>query len=236
MVKAINVTGVISSARKGSFSAALVRAALEGAENAGAEVTAIELPGRNIGFCEGCLQCLKAGRCFKTDDFEEVKKQMIRADGIIWGSPVYAAAPNAIMKNLIDRFGMLEVFTSSLGGKYMAGIAAANSSGTARKVARSLSRFGMGGTFSRSFASGYLGEGTRGGRKINDAVLQKAHALGRQLVGDIKAGRRYVLQGLPARIINSLLMKPVFAKYILGNREGDAKTLFESLKARGLMT
>lgn len=236
MEKTINVTGVISSAREGSFSAALVRAALEGAKDAGAKVLAIELPGKNIGFCEGCLKCLKAGRCFKADDFEAVKKQMVVADGIIWGSPVYAAAPNAIMKNLIDRFGMLEVSTSSLGGKYMAGIAAANSAGTARKVAKSLSRFGVSGTFARSFASGYIGEGTRGGRQIDDAALQKARALGRKLVGDIKAGRRYVLQGLPGRIINSLLMKPAFTKYILGNREGDAKTLFESLKARGLLT
>jgi multimeric flavodoxin WrbA len=149
MDKTINVTGVISSAREGSFSAALVRAALEGAQAAGAQVTVIELPKKNIAFCEGCLKCLKAGRCFKADDFETIKKQMVGADGIIWGSPVYAAAPNAIMKNLIDRFGMLEVSTSSMGGKYMAGIAAANSAGAAKKIAKSLSRFGIGGTFEK---------------------------------------------------------------------------------------
>ncbi len=235
MERTINVTGVISSAREGSFSAALVRAALEGAKAAGAEVTVIELPKKNIGFCEGCLKCMKAGKCYKNDDFEAIKKMMTKAEGIIWGTPVYAAAPNAIMKNLIDRFGMLEVSTSSLGGKYMAGIAAANSAGTARKVAKSLSRFGVNGTFARSFASGFLGESTRGGRKVDMAVLEKAKALGARLVSDIKAKRKHALQGLSGRIMSSLLMKPAFAKYILENREGDAKALFESLKARGLL-
>lgn len=235
MDKTINVTGVISSAREGSFSAALVRAALEGAKAAGAQVTVIDLPKKNIGFCEGCLKCLKAGKCFKSDDFEAVKKQITGADGIIWGSPVYAAAPNAIMKNLIDRFGMLEVSTSQLGGKYMAGIAAANSAGAARKAAKSLSRFGLSGTFARSFSSGYMGESTRGGRQADEAVLQKARALGSKLVSDIKTGRRYALQGLLGRMISSVLMKPAFRKYILENREGDAKALFESLKTRGLL-
>lgn len=235
MESGFKVVGVISSARDASFSAGMVKAALEGAKAAGATVDIIELPKKSIGFCTGCLKCLKAGECWKDDDFKTVKRQLTEAQGIIWGAPVYGGAPNAIMKNLIDRLGMLEVTTSSLGKKYMAGIAAAKSAGTARRVARELSRFGIGGTFARSYSSGYLGEGFSKGRELDERAIKNAQKLGAALAGDIKNRRRYAMQGLLKRITSGLILKPAFTRYILGNREGDAKALYESLKARGLL-
>ncbi len=231
----VKVAGIISSAREGSHSAAMVRAALEGAAATGAKTELILLPEQRIGFCTGCLKCMRAGRCWQNDDFEAVKRVMCEADGIIWGSPVYAAAPNAIMKNLIDRLGMLEVCTSSLGGKYMAGIAAAKSPGTAKKVARSLARFGSSGTFARSFASGTLGEGFSRGRTMDESALNKARRLGAKIVGDISRSRRYPLQNLPQRLITGLFMRPAFSRYILENREGDARVLYDCLHDRGLL-
>lgn len=237
MEKGFIVVGVISSAREGSNSAAMVREALKGAAELGAKTEEIYLPGLKIEFCRGCLTCMRRGRCFMDDDFQTVRERLYKAGGIIWGSPTYAGAPNAIMKNVIDRLGMYEVSTSSLGGKYMAGISSANSGGTAKKVAKGLSRFGSGGTFLRSYSSGFLGEGFSGGRKAaeDEKTLLRARRLGEKLAQDIKTGRKYALQSIFARVISSLIMRPAFRRYISSNREGDAKMLYTSLNERGLI-
>lgn len=231
------VVGVISSPRTGGNTAVMVREALKGAEEEGAVVKEVFLPGIKMEFCQGCLTCMKTGKCRLDDGFNELRDTLNRADGIIWGSPTYAANVNAIMKNLIDRLGMFEVSTSSLGGKYMAGISAANSAGAAKKIASSLARFGSGGTFLRSYNSGRLGAGFSGGRKAegDKAVLDKAGKLGRKVARDIKNGEKYIFQSIPGRILSGLFMRPAFSKYIRENKEGDAKVLYESLKARNLI-
>ena len=236
-MKSFLVVGVISSAKEGSNSAAMIRAALKGAEETGATVRELYLPGLKMGFCTGCLSCMKEGRCFQKDDFHQAREVLYKADGIIWGSPTYAASTNAIMKNLIDRLGMFEVTTSSLGGKYMAGISAASSAGAAKKVAKSLAKFGSNGTFMRSFSSGSLGEGFKNGRTAasDELVIEKARKLGKKVADDIKKGRKYPLQNLFGRLIGTLLLKPVFSNYILKNKDGDTKEIYTSLRHRNLI-
>lgn len=237
MKKAITVVGVISSAHEDSNSAAMVREALKGAAEAGAAVREIYLPDYSLEFCTGCAHCMRAGRCRFDDDFAGIRAALIAADGIIWGSPTYGGAPNAIMKNLIDRLGLYEIATSSLGGRYMAGIASANAAGAAKKVAKGLACFGVAGTFMRSYASGWLGAGFRGGKKASEdgAVLHKARRLGAKVVEDIRSGRKYPLQGALVRLMSGLVMKPLFAKYISEHRDGDTRIVYADLKARGLI-
>jgi multimeric flavodoxin WrbA len=231
------VTGIISSAREGSNSAVLVREALKGAAEEGMTVREIYLPGYNLNYCTGCLFCIKNGKCRMDDGFNELRDLLYEADGIIWGSPTYAGSTNAIMKNFIDRLGMYEAMTSSLGGKYMAGIASASSAGAAKKVAKYLSRFGIGGTFMRSYCVGFLGAGFKGGRQaLNDEeLLAKARKLGAALSRAIKAEKRYPVHGLLKRVLNALLMRPLFSSYIRNNRDGDTKALYESLRRRNLL-
>lgn len=231
------VIGIISSAREGSNSAVLVREALKGAAEKGMDTREIYLPEYDLDYCTGCLSCMKSGKCRLSDGFNELREQLYEADGIIWGSPTYAGAPNAIMKNFIDRLGMYEMSTSSLGGKYMAGIASASSDGAAKKVAKSLSRFGVGGTFMRSYSVGCLGVGFRGGRRAekDETLLARARRLGAKVADDIKTAKRYPLQGLSKRILNALLMKPTFGTYIKNNKDGETKVLYESLHQRNLL-
>lgn len=231
------IVGVLSSAREGSNSAVLVREALKGAAEKGAEAQELFLPSYNLGFCTGCLTCMKTGKCRMSDGFNELRERLYEADGIIWGAPTYAAAPNAIMKNFIDRLGMFEMSTSSLGGAYMAGISSASSAGAARKVARDLARFGIGGTFRRSYSVGFLGAGFQGGRTAKDdrTLLARARKLGSKLAESIRISRSYPLQGLPMRILNALVLRPVFSDYIRKNRDGDARLLYECLHSRDLI-
>ena len=231
------VIGVISSARDGSNSAVLVREALKSAKEMGAETEEIFLPYYQLYYCHGCLSCMKKGACRHADGFNGLRDRLYNADGIIWGSPTYARTVNAIMKNFIDRIGMFEMATSSLGGKHMAGISSASSQGAAKKVAKELSRFGIGGTFLRSYSVGYLGAGFRGGRKAAEdkALLMKARKLGAKVFTSIVTNKCYPLQGLPVRFMNTLLMRPVFRAYVQRNKDGEAKVLYENLRRRQLL-
>ncbi len=103
MKKQALVIGIISSAHEGSNSAVLVREALKGAEKMGMKIEEIYLPEFDLDFCTGCLTCMKTGKCRMADGFNELRDKLYEADGIIWGSPTYGGAPNAIMKNFIDR-------------------------------------------------------------------------------------------------------------------------------------
>ncbi len=231
------VVGVISSPRREGNTAVMVREALKGAKEEGAIVEEVFLADMEMEFCRGCLTCLKNGECCISDDFNALRGLLYNADAIILGSPTYGANVNAIMKNLMDRLGMYEAATSSLGGKYIAGISAANSAAAAKKTARTLSHFGNTGTFSRTYTSGFLGAGFSGGRQAGkeQEILHKARLLGKKIACDIKEGRKYPFQSIPGRIISSMFMRPAFSKYIIENKEADTKILYSSLKNRSLL-
>lgn len=67
----IQIVGVMSSARLDGNTALLVRAALRGAEEAGASITEIVLPKYRLGFCQGCLRCMAEGGCPAQLDHQE---------------------------------------------------------------------------------------------------------------------------------------------------------------------
>lgn len=231
------IIGIISSAREGSNSAVLVREALRGAAEKGMATGEIYLPGYDLQFCTGCLACMRTGTCCKEDGFNELRDMLYQADGIIWGSPTYGGSHNAIMKNFFDRLGLYEVTTSSLGGKYMAGIASGSAAGAAKKVAKGLSRFGIGGTFMRSYCVGFLGAGFKGGRQAekDEALLEKSRKLGTRVSEAIRHEKKYPVQGLLTRMLNSLLMRPIFRSYITKNKDGETRILYESLRRRHLL-
>ncbi|HYE11532.1 MAG TPA: flavodoxin family protein [Patescibacteria group bacterium] len=238
MEKQFTVVGVISSPQPKGNTAVMVREALKGAKEKGAIVEEVFLTDMKMKFCKGCLTCLKNGKCCIEDSFNELRDHLYNAEGIILGSPTYGANVNAIMKNLIDRLGMYEVATSSLGGKYIAGISAANSTAAAKKTARTLSHLGNTGTFSRSYTSGFLGAGFSGRNQASTEkeILSKARLLGKKVAGDIKEGRKHSFQNISGRVISGLFMKPAFSKYIIENKEADTKVIYSSLKERNLIT
>jgi multimeric flavodoxin WrbA len=233
----IEVVGVMSSARLNGNTAILVREALKGAEEEGALITEVALPKYQLGFCRGCLRCMVDGRCVIDDDFEAVKVLLQGADGIILSSPTYGGAPCATLKNLFDRLGLFERFTSAtFGGKYVAGISTARSAGAARKVAKGLAGYLTNGVFERGYSTGFLGASSGANGVEHDAeALKKAHALGRKLARDIRSGRRYPLQNLGGRLLNRLILKPSYSKAILDYREGAVKGVYENLMQRGVL-
>lgn len=171
------------------------------------------------------------------DDFEQVKALLQTANGIILSSPTYGAAPCARMKNLLDRFGLFERFTSAtFGGKYIVGISTARSAGDAKKVAKGLALQMTSMVFDRAYMTGFLGASSgANGVENNLAALRKAHALGKKLVQDIRSGRQYPLQNPVSQLMNYFILKPSYTKAILDYREGQVKGVYENLRQRGIL-
>jgi multimeric flavodoxin WrbA len=239
MNKNIKVIGIISSSKINGNTSTLVRKALEGAKSEGASVEEISLSKYKLGFCSGCLRCCIDGKCSIDDNFEEIRKKIYEADGIILGSPTYAGDYNAIMKNLFERLGPYTLYASLLGGKYGAGISTAYGNGS-KKVAKKLTSVFKFTIFNRCYISGSLGAKTiyNGAEKNvseNRDALDKAYNLGRKIANDINSEKKYRLQNLFMRMVITLYLKNQFKKYITKNKDHKEKATYISLNERGLI-
>ncbi len=92
-----------ASPRKNGNSSALADAFLRGAAEAGNETEKIELSGKQIGFCRGCLACHDTSRCVIRDDADEIAQKMRRADVIAFATPVYYYCVSGQLKTMLDR-------------------------------------------------------------------------------------------------------------------------------------
>ncbi len=106
----MKVTAFNGSARKNGNTAILIRYVFEELEKEGIETELVQLAGKSIHGCIGCMKCFKNKNqvCSFDDDFiNECIGKMIDADAIILGSPVYFSDLTTEMKALIDRAGMV---------------------------------------------------------------------------------------------------------------------------------
>lgn len=74
-----------------------------------------------IEMCKGCCACFKTGECLINDDMNFVKEKLLKADHIIFITPVYAHNVTGLLKNFIDRtsnwlhiFGLLGKTSSTI--------------------------------------------------------------------------------------------------------------------------
>ena len=87
----MRILAINGSHRPGKGTAALLQAALDAAQGAGAETEFVELARLDIGYCIGCNACLAKPACTLSDDMDGLVAKMKAADGIIVGSPDYFA-------------------------------------------------------------------------------------------------------------------------------------------------
>lgn len=92
-----------SSYRKGGNSEQLAAAFARGAEEVGHEVETIYLRDKEIGFCRGCVACLKLGHCVIQDDAVEIAAKMHDADVLVFATPVYYYSISGQLKTMLDR-------------------------------------------------------------------------------------------------------------------------------------
>ena len=94
---------ISTSPRKGGNSETLADMFISGAEDADNRVEKICLYDKTIGFCKGCLACLKPHRCVIHDDADTIAQKMRSADVLVFATPIYYYEMCGQMKTMLDR-------------------------------------------------------------------------------------------------------------------------------------
>ena len=107
----MNVLAIVGSPRKGKSTDMLVDNAIKGAKSKdpNCSVKKINLIEHDIKFCKNCLVCRDAktkepvAKCAIRDDMDHIKEDVLKSDGLIFGTPVHMGYATAIMMAFLER-------------------------------------------------------------------------------------------------------------------------------------
>lgn len=97
------ILAIYGSPRRRGNTATLLKHAVQGAVDAGAQVDEIILRDLKMSPCLEIYACKKEGRCAIKDDFHQVVDQILSAKGLILASPIFFYTVSAHTKILMDR-------------------------------------------------------------------------------------------------------------------------------------
>jgi multimeric flavodoxin WrbA len=187
----------------------LIQWVLAGATDAGADVELVDLTALKIEACIACESCALTGQCVFNDDFHSLYDRMLRADGIVLGSPVYIDHVTGQMKVFIDRLADA-IHYQDLFGKYGSAVSTTWTSGGEQVISY------------LNHVLNYLGVLALPGMWVaigDDAEAlyraeHQARKLGERLVGAIKTRKRF--PGQEAIIADN---RAFFARIVEKNQE-----------------
>jgi multimeric flavodoxin WrbA len=100
----MKILGLNASERKLGNTEILVKEALMGAEEEGAQVEMLRLTDYKVLPCDGLAPCVFGNKgCNLKDDFNFIVDKIFENDGLVLGTPCYILESTAIIKQLIDR-------------------------------------------------------------------------------------------------------------------------------------
>ncbi|MFC1873793.1 flavodoxin family protein [Chloroflexota bacterium] len=99
----MKVLAISFSPRSKGNTMAILEEALNGARDEKADVELYSISGKNIQPCDGCRSCANTGKCHITDDMQELYDKIVKADGIIFGTPIYFWGMTGQAKTVMDR-------------------------------------------------------------------------------------------------------------------------------------
>ena len=91
------------SPRRHGNTETLLDAAVQGAEEAGAEVVRALIGRMPFNPCLACDGCFEAGECVQKDEMQDIYPHLTSAAGIILAAPIFSMNINAQSKAMIDR-------------------------------------------------------------------------------------------------------------------------------------
>lgn len=176
----------------------LLREALAGAGQEGAETELYSVGEKDIKPCQGCASCQKTGECRIKDDMQELYGKLVEADGIIFGTPVYFYNMTGQAKSVIDRTFALSRPGRNMNNKVGGVITVAGSLGLIDVLKDLYFYMVTRQMIPASFVAVY------GGRKGEVAEMEKcmkaAGDLGRQMVKIAEQEFRYPVEFPPVHI------------------------------------
>jgi len=132
----VKVIAIHTSPNVDGLTETLAKAALEGAQSAGAEIELVRLNDLDIRACLACRDgwgtCRTEGVCVQTDDFQPVRDKVNQSDGLVFCVPVYFHDISESAKSFLDRWRRCEwpnEDESVINDKPVIGVAAAGGSG-----------------------------------------------------------------------------------------------------------
>jgi multimeric flavodoxin WrbA len=99
----MKILAIYGSPREKGNTNVLLDHAVQGAEEAGAQVEKIVLRDLNMSPCLEIYGCKKTGRCIIEDDFQKVHDQLLACHGLMLASPIFFYTVSAHTKILMDR-------------------------------------------------------------------------------------------------------------------------------------
>lgn len=76
---------------------------MNGAIKSNNHVDFINLAKKKINYCLGCYGCLESKKCIQDDDFNPILEKALKADVIVFATPVYFYSMTGQLKVFIDR-------------------------------------------------------------------------------------------------------------------------------------
>ena len=98
-----NVMIISSSPRVGGNSETLAREFEKGAKEAGHNVEFVNLREMNLKYCTACYNCNATGKCIHDDGMNELSERLLKADVLVFATPVYFYSMSGQLKVFIDR-------------------------------------------------------------------------------------------------------------------------------------
>jgi multimeric flavodoxin WrbA len=108
-MKQIRIVAIYGSPRRKGNTATLLKKAVAGARDSGAQVDEIVLRDLKVSPCMEIYGCKNGGECRIQDDFQKVRDQILQASGLMLASPIFFYTVSAHTKILMDRFQSLWV-------------------------------------------------------------------------------------------------------------------------------
>ncbi len=99
----LRVLGISTSPRVDGNSDLLLKKALEGASDAGADIEYVNLRDFSFAPCRACDACWKTGVCRWQDDYQKLFTRIVDTDRLIFATPIHFMAVCSQGKILIDR-------------------------------------------------------------------------------------------------------------------------------------
>jgi multimeric flavodoxin WrbA len=99
-----NIVLLSGSPRKGGNTDKLAGAFVKGAESVGKSVVVFRVADMDIHGCMGCGHCMNEGNdCVQKDDMAQILGAIMKADALVFATPVYFFSATGQMKLAIDR-------------------------------------------------------------------------------------------------------------------------------------
>jgi multimeric flavodoxin WrbA len=99
----MKILAIYGSPRRRGNTSLLLKRAVDGARQAGAEVDEIVLRDLKMSPCLEIYGCKEDGRCVIQDDFQQVYDQLLACRALMIASPIFFYAVSAHTKILMDR-------------------------------------------------------------------------------------------------------------------------------------